>query len=527
MAVSSSAPVRSSEPARSRPAAGSSIAGGAAAPLFPWLVIGIGFLLLLVQALHSIAEPALSGVFHDPIIRLATLAVVLLGVAICVLCWYRVIFPGMVLQAVMVFTVLAAFTLSLIEASAATAAVRPLVGLSRVALWIAFAGVLIPYRPGWSLAMLLSAASMWPLALAVARGRAEVAFALPGVSVWLGFNYLIAGVAWLISRQRSGGSSKRGASDLGSYHLLARIGEGGMGEVWKASHQMLARRAAVKLVRPVESGSFSRNADMWIERFRREANVIAGLQSPHTIYLYDFGISHDGQFYYVMELLDGVSLQTLITTFGPQPAPRIRAILLQICESLEEAHLKGLIHRDLKPSNVMICKLALKHDFVKVLDFGLAKCAACEDVSALTLEGTATGTPGYIAPEIALGETTVDGRADIYALGCVAYFLLTGTLVFPDSNPMSMAVKHVQATPDPPSSRTEIPIPDALERLVLRCLEKKPADRPASTREVADALHAVDLPPWSEDEASLWWERHLPPSSSLRTVAAVETGARR
>ena len=163
---------------------------------------------------------------------------------------------------------------------------------------------------------------------------------------------------------------------------------------------------------------------MWVERFRREANVIASLQSPHTIYLYDFGLSGDGQFYYVMELLDGISLQTLVTTFGPQPAARVRSILIQICASLEEAHERGVIHRDLKPSNVMICQLALNHDFVKVLDFGLAKCAACEDLgAALTVEGTTAGTPGYIAPEVALGELNVDARADIYAIGCVAYFL--------------------------------------------------------------------------------------------------------
>jgi serine/threonine-protein kinase len=178
-----------------------------------------------------------------------------------------------------------------------------------------------------------------------------------------------------------------------------------------------------------------------------------------------------------------------------------------------------VIHRDLKPSNVMICQLALNHDFVKVLDFGLAKCAACEDLgAALTVEGTTAGTPGYIAPEVALGELNVDARADIYALGCVAYFLLTGTLVFPDSNPMSMALKHVQATPDVPSSRTELPIPAELEALVMRCLAKRPGDRPSSVREVADALSAQKFAVWAEDDAAEWWRRHLPRSSSLRAA---------
>ncbi len=202
----------------------------------------------------------------------------------------------------------------------------------------------------------------------------------------------------------------------------------------------------------------------------------------------------------------------------------MRSILIQICSSLEEAHERGVIHRDLKPSNVMICQLALNHDFVKVLDFGLAKCAACEDLgAALTVEGTTAGTPGYIAPEVALGELNVDARADIYALGCVAYFLLTGTLVFPDSNPMSMALKHVQATPDLPSSRTELPIPAELEALVMRCLAKRPDDRPSSVREIADTLSAQKFAVWIEHDAAEWWRRHLPRSSSLR-AAWDETG---
>lgn len=324
--------------------------------------------------------------------------------------------------------------------------------------------------------------------------------------------------AWRTSIGRSVAPVSDG---FGSYRLLAPIGTGGMGEVWKATHHMLARKAAIKLVRPRTMAASERQRDQWVKRFQREANVIAGLQSPHTIYLYDFGVAPDGQFYYVMELLDGVSLQTLVESFGPQPAGRVKTILLQICTSLEEAHQQGLVHRDLKPSNVMLCKLALTYDFIKVLDFGLAKCAACEDVGQLTADGSGMGTPGYIAPEVALGEAAVDGRADIYGLGCVAYFLLTGTLVFAESNPMTMALMHVQAVPAPPSSRTELAIPADLERLVLHCLEKKPADRPASARHVAELLEACDLPPWTQEDATAWWERHLPATSSLRQTEGV------
>jgi serine/threonine-protein kinase len=196
------------------------------------------------------------------------------------------------------------------------------------------------------------------------------------------------------------------------------------------------------------------------------------------------------------------------------------AILTQICDSLEEAHRQALIHRDLKPSNIMICKIALAHDVVKVLDFGLAKSlAAMDEGTQLSMEGIASGTPGYIAPEISTGDPVVDHRADIYALGCVAYFLLTGVMVFEDASPVAMAIKHVQATPDPPSLRTELPIPAALERVVLDCLAKRPDDRPRSARDVAARLAACGVPSWTPADADAWWERHLPPTSSLRSFA--------
>ncbi len=326
-------------------------------------------------------------------------------------------------------------------------------------------------------------------------------------------------LAYLIGRRIYGTTlAAQSAVDLGSYRLVAPIGKGGMGEVWRASHQMLARAAAIKLIKAdVIAGGSARQANVSLKRFRREADVIAGLQSPHTVYLYDFGTARDGRWYYVMELLDGISLQELVTNFGPVPASRMIAIVSQTCESLEEAHQQGLVHRDLKPSNVMVCKLGLQHDFVKVLDFGLAKFVGPVDVTQLTMEGTAAGTPGYMAPEIALGRADVDVRADVYAVGCIAYFLLTGTMVFPDDNPMSMALKHVQETPDPPSQRTEMPIPPAVERVVMQCLEKKAADRPVSAREIARLFAACDVPAWTEEDAAAWWERHLPPTSTLRT----------
>ena len=215
--------------------------------------------------------------------------------------------------------------------------------------------------------------------------------------------------------------------------LLSPIGEGGMGEVWRASHKMLARPGGHQ-AREARRRAGRR---LFAQRFHREANMIAGLQSPHTVYLYDFGTTQDGRFYYVMELLDGISLQTLVTTFGPQPASRVVAILQADVPLARGSAPAEIVHRDLKPSNVMICKVAQVHDFVKVLDFGLAKPFGAGGASThLTVEGVTLGTPEYMAPEVARGEPHVDARADLYALGCVAYVLLTGTLVFTDSNPV-------------------------------------------------------------------------------------------
>jgi serine/threonine-protein kinase len=213
-----------------------------------------------------------------------------------------------------------------------------------------------------------------------------------------------------------------------------------------------------------------------------------------------------------------------VSTFGPQPAARVVRILIQICHSLEEAHHHGLVHRDLKPSNAMLCKVALDHDVIKVLDFGLAKCMDTTELSRITQDGTTTGTPGYIAPEVAMGEPAIDGRADIYALGCIAYFLLTGALVFEDSNPVKVALQHVQVPPVPPSARTELPIPAELEQIVLHCLAKKPEERPANASALARMLAECPIDRWTASDADEWWSRHLPPTSTLRSFAQAASG---
>ena len=499
---------------------------GDAAKRLAWLSVFISVLIVLVETFQQFAQPKLAPILQDPVNRLLSLASVLMGVGMFTSQRYKLVTPSTLLGIGMAFEIVVAFAIAMVETSWPLDPDQPLLGLSSLGPWIVAVGVIIPNRPIWTLITALTAATMWPIAYAINYARFD--FTLPPLgtlAAWPTINYLLAVLAYFIGRRIYGTAlAAQSAIDLGSYRLEAPIGKGGMGEVWRATHQMLARDAAIKLVRPEAiAGASARQVEVAHKRFRREAIVIAGLQSPHTVYLYDFGISRDGRWYYVMELLDGVSLQELVTTFGPVPAARVVFVLRQVCRSLEEAHQQGLVHRDLKPSNIMICKLGQHYDFVKVLDFGLAKFVGPVEATQLTLEGVTAGTPAFMAPEIALGRGDVDARADVYALGCVAYFLLTGLLVFADDNPMSMALKQVQETPTPPSQRTEIQIPSDLERVVMRCLEKTPAGRPSSAREVADLLAACELEPWTEDAAEAWWERHLPPGSTLRTSAQPPT----
>src|SRR5262245_24008926 len=220
---------------------------------------------------------------------------------------------------------------------------------------------------------------------------------------------------------------------MGSYHLVELLGRGGMGEVWRGEHRLLKRPAAIKLVRPELLGANS-DADShdMLRRFEREAQATAALSSPHTIRLFDFGVTSDRTFYYVMELLAGRDLESLVREFGPVPADRALFLLRQACHSLADAHARGLVHRDVKPANIYTCRMGLEYDFVKVLDFGLVKFAdrTAMQQTLMTAAHTTTGTPAYMAPELILGEADIDRRADVYALGCVAYYLLTGQLVF-------------------------------------------------------------------------------------------------
>jgi len=304
------------------------------------------------------------------------------------------------------------------------------------------------------------------------------------------------------------------AKDLGSYHLESLLGKGGMGEVWRASHRLLRRDAAVKLIRPNSMFGIG-DVGHVRQRFEQEAHAIASLRSPHTVALYDFGMSDDGDLYYVMELLEGLDLQALVDRYGPQPAGRVISLIRQACDSLEEAHHSGMVHRDLKPTNLFVCRLGKQVDFVKVLDFGLVKATLKPEQTQLTMQGVMTGTPAFMAPEQGLGEPDIDARADIYGLGCVAYFLLTGQLVFEERSAMATALAHIQTLPVPPSQRSELPIPASLERVVMRCLEKAREDRPQSAFELAGLLDGcTDVPSWTRSDAVRWWEVHSPVSTA-------------
>jgi serine/threonine-protein kinase len=358
------------------------------------------------------------------------------------------------------------------------------------------------------------AASMDPIGMLIARAAGVYDFGSVSGALFMHYpNYLLLGVAVVISHVVTRlGRQVAKEREMGSYRLGELLGTGGMGEVYKATHRMLARPAAIKLIHPdVLAARDPASAQLAVTRFRREAEAAAKLRSPHTVELYDFGVTEDGTLYFVMELLEGMDLESLVRKEGPLPQERVIHILRQICESLEEAHASGLIHRDIKPANIHVGRVGLRHDFVKVLDFGLVKSVGgplVED-SMATAAGLTPGTPAYMAPEIALGEA-VDGRADLYALGCVAYYLLTGQLVFEAGSALQMITKHIQEPPIPPSQRTELPVAPELDAAVLACLAKKSADRPATASELDRILGEIEIEPWSEEKATRWWRAHQP-----------------
>jgi DNA-binding NtrC family response regulator len=298
---------------------------------------------------------------------------------------------------------------------------------------------------------------------------------------------------------------------VGSYRLIAPLGSGGMGEVWRATHRLLARPAAVKLIRYEEQSSAAR--EQVVRRFQREAQVTAALRSPHTVQLFDFGVDDSGIFYYVMELLDGLDLHEIVKRFGPQPAERVVMLLRQACRSLAEAHEHGLVHRDIKPANLFVTRLGHEYDYLKVLDFGIVKDqpASGHEPTLLSAQGLLPGTPAFMAPELVFSETRIDGRADLYSLACSAYWALTGQLLFDASTAAQMLVHHAQTKPVPPSQVSELPIPRQLETILMTCLEKDPAQRLPSALELDGQLARLPIADsWTNEMAQAWWNANAP-----------------
>ena len=290
---------------------------------------------------------------------------------------------------------------------------------------------------------------------------------------------------------------------LGQYTLEQKIGSGAMGVVYKGFHAILRRPTAIKLL------NLDKINDSTIERFEREVQITSQLNNPHTISIYDYGRTEEGVFYYAMEYLDGIDLQELVDNYGPISEGRTIRILLQMCSSLHEAHMQGLVHRDIKPANIMLNRRGGEPDVVKVLDFGLVKAIDQQKQSGATLANSLTGTPLYMSPEAIQTPDSVDNRSDLYAVGAVGYYLLTGKPVFDAENLVELCQMHVSKSPMPPSERIDKDISEEVENTILACLHKSRAKRPQTARDIIQMLlrskHASD---WSIEEADLWWGRH-------------------
>lgn len=409
------------------------------------------------------------------------------------------------------------------------------------------AGVAVPLD--WYVATLVPARTLLGPTTSLVRtsviasaGALAIAVALALVLAW----NLVRMRRQVAASREEARSAEARARDLGSYRLVARLGQGGMGEVWRAEHRLLARTAAIKLIRPEALADPEAEPEIR-ERFRREAQTLASMRSRHTIAIFDYGVTEAGVYYYVMELLDGLDLESLVIKDGPQPAARVIRLMAQACASLAEAHAAGLLHRDIKPPNLFASRAADEVDIVKLLDFGIVQTLgdvpapssggrlsqpSIAETPKLTQLGAMLGTPGFMAPEQILG-MQLDGRADLYALGCVAWWLLTGREVFArEGADVKILHRHIY---DPvPSLRGKVKgwYPPELEAVLHACLAKDAGDRPIDARHLAAMLRAIEIPDehaWTEARALAWWDTYQPalpaPSVSPSEIQVIMPGA--
>jgi len=378
---------------------------------------------------------------------------------------------------------------------------------------------IIPVHTSQQVVLAAVAAVGYPLAMLAANGW------VPGISEFWAANggggafrdtvlegtfsiAVMAAISVLITQALYGlRKSLHQAQRLGNYVIERELGQGGMGRVYVAQHALLCRPTAIKTLEAprMDGGAVD------LARFEREVRLSATLTHPNTITIYDFGRSSDDTFYYAMEYLEGLDLQMLVERYGPVPPERAVYILRQVCGALAEAHGRNIIHRDIKPSNIFLTHRGGLFDFVKVLDFGLAKQIEVEEATDLTKDGQLFGTPRYMAPEMVYGDAGVDNRADIYNVGGVAYWMVTGHPPFTSESSVEVIVDHVKTTPRRPSAISEVPIPRELDDIIMRCLEKKPKDRFQTALELQFALEEVPIEnPWNEDRACSWWSLHAP-----------------
>jgi tRNA A-37 threonylcarbamoyl transferase component Bud32 len=379
-----------------------------------------------------------------------------------------------------------------------------------------YASVVAPYVALAATTRALIATSMW-IEMGAVVGAATIA--------WLLIRLLTHQRRQVVHARASARAAKARLEELGSYALIRRLGAGGMGEVWQAEHQLLARPAALKVISMRSIASTEAERSEARARFAREARATARLRSPHTVTIYDFGFTRDGAFFYAMELLDGLDLERLVQEDGPQHPSRVIKILIQVCKSLAEAHQLGLVHRDIKPANIYLCRLGLEVDVAKVFDFGLV--ADRKGHGRTAASGVAQGTPAYMAPEQAQGLGT-DGRSDLYALGAVAYWLLSGMTLFDEDDAFRTLAKQVHSTPRPLTQVARQIIPAPLLELIDALLAKDPDRRPATAQAVIAQLEPMDRADeelWPAARARAWWTTHRPPlpltpsaGTAVRTV---------
>jgi serine/threonine-protein kinase len=336
------------------------------------------------------------------------------------------------------------------------------------------------------------------------------------IAIWLSFMVVTASVG---SRIIFGLRREiRVAKRVGQYELLEKIGEGGMGVVYRANHALLRRETALKLL-PRAHLSPDRLA-----RFEREVRQTARLTHPNTVAVFDYGRTPDGVLYYAMEYLDGVDLERLVAYAGALPVARAVHVLRQVLLSLTEAHEMGLVHRDIKPANVILTERGGESDVVKVVDFGLVKDLHGAEPTDLTAPQVIMGTPLFLAPEAIRSPDDAGPLSDIYAVAALTYFLVTGTHLFGGKTVMEVCLHHMQSSPEPPSARLGSPVPNSLEQLILKGLQKQPHARFATARAFREALDAcTELPLWTDNDARTWWSEHRDAIRALRSASEVGT----